>query len=119
VVAASMDMAGVDAALGLPKVPDFWLPSSTRAPATGPSTLTVVVPALNEEARTVGECLESLLAQEYISLSIVAVNDRSTDGTGAMMDGWRSYPDRVTVMHIDRTSAGWLGKTHAMAKAAT
>jgi GT2 family glycosyltransferase len=105
------------AAYGFPKVPDLLSEEFDDAPMTGPS-LTVVVPALNEEA-TVGECLESLLAQEYRPLRIVAVNDRSTDGTGAAMDRLAAqHPERLRVLHLAELPSGWLGKTHAMATAA-
>jgi len=107
----------IGAAYGLPKVTDLLGEEFEDAPATGPS-LTVVVPALNEEA-TVGECLERLLAQEYDPLRIVAVNDRSTDGTGTVMDALAAkYPERLRVVHIVELPDGWLGKTHAMATAA-
>ena len=105
------------ALFGLPKVPDLLSREYDAAPSIGPS-LTVVVPALNEEA-AVGACLELLLAQEYESLQIVAVNDRSTDGTGAVMDALAAqYPKQLRVLHIVELPEGWLGKTHAMAMAA-
>jgi glycosyltransferase involved in cell wall biosynthesis len=117
IVAILWTWRSVGAAYGLQKVPDLLSAEFDDGPVTGPS-LTVVVPALNEEA-TVGECLESLIAQEYQSLKIVAVNDRSTDGTGAVMDALAAkYPERLRVVHIAELPAGWLGKTHAMATAA-
>ena len=117
VVALLWVWRGFGAAIGLPKVPDLLAVEFDAAPTTGPS-LTVVVPALNEES-AVGECLESLLAQEYESLRIIAVDDRSTDGTGAVMDRLAAqYPERLQALHIEELPEGWLGKTHAMAKAA-
>jgi hypothetical protein len=107
----------IEAALGLPKVPDLLDAGWDAAPASGPA-LTVIVPALNE-AENVAACLESLLKQEYTSLEILAVDDRSTDGTGAIMDSFAArYPDRLKVLHITDLPVGWLGKTHAMAVAA-
>jgi glycosyltransferase involved in cell wall biosynthesis len=71
------------------------------------------------EAENIAACLESLLAQEYTSLQILAVDDRSTDGTGAIMDSFATRcPDRLKVLHITDLPGGWLGKTHAMAVAA-
>jgi glycosyltransferase involved in cell wall biosynthesis len=105
-------------AMGLPSVPDLLTSEYDAAPPAGPS-LTVVVPALNEEAH-IAACLESLLAQEYQSLRIIAVNDRSTDGTGAVMKTLAAkHPDRLRVLHVTKLPEGWLGKTHAMALAAT
>ena len=118
VVALLWSWRSVTAIFGLPEVPDLLTPEFDAAPYAGP-TLTVVVPALNEEA-SVAECLELLVAQEYQSLRIIAVNDRSTDGTGATMDALAAkYPDRLRVLHITELPAGWLGKTHAMALAAS
>jgi GT2 family glycosyltransferase len=117
IVAALWLWRGVGAAIGLPRVANLLDAQWDDAPATGPM-LTVVVPALNEEAN-VAECLESLLRQDYESLRIVAVDDRSTDGTGAVMDGLAAHcPERLRVIHINELPAGWLGKTHAMAMAA-
>ncbi len=117
VVAVLWIWRAVAAAVGLPKVPDLLHPAFDASPITGPS-LTVIVPALNEEDK-VAACLESLIAQDYESLQIVAVNDRSTDRTGSVMDALaRKHPGRLQVLHITELPDGWLGKTHAMALAA-
>ncbi len=117
VVAGLWVWRGVGATIGLPKVPNLLDAEWDAAPAMGP-TLTVVVPALNEEAN-VGACLESLLRQEYESLEIVTVDDRSTDATGAIMDRLAAAdPKRLRVIHVKELPAGWLGKTHAMGLAA-
>ncbi|MEQ9067190.1 MAG: glycosyltransferase family 2 protein, partial [Gimesia chilikensis] len=47
--------------------------------------ISVIVPA-KDEAATIEVNLNSLLASDYPNLEIVAVNDRSTDETGAMME---------------------------------
>ncbi len=103
---------------GLRRVPDLLhLPEAQQTP-TGSPSLTVIVPALNEQA-SVGDCLRSLLAQDYPNLTILAVDDRSTDSTGAIMDELAvQHPRRLRALHIRELPPGWLGKTHAMALAA-
>lgn len=116
-IAAFWAWRGFGAFFGIPRVPDLLQPEWDKAPHTGPE-LTVIVPALNEAAN-VGACLTSLLAQDYAALRIIAVDDRSTDGTGAIMDALaEAHPERLRVIHIAELPSGWLGKTHAMALAA-
>lgn len=76
--------------------------------------VTVIVPARNEE-RAIRDCLRSLASQDYSNLEIIAVNDRSTDSTGEIMDGVASeYNPRIRIIHIRELPPNWLGKTHAM-----
>lgn len=78
--------------------------------------LTIVVPARNEEAE-IEPALRSLLQLNYPQLQIVAVNDRSTDQTGAIMDRLAAEPaaqDRLRILHVHDLPPGWLGKLHAM-----
>jgi len=78
------------------------------------SRVAVVVPARNEAA-SIKQCLLSLIAQDYPNLRILAVDDRSTDITGAIMDEIEAQASaRLRVLHIRELPSGWLGKTHAM-----
>ncbi|QNI38177.1 glycosyltransferase [Edaphobacter albus] len=105
------------AVCGLPHIPNLLEPKFDRAPEGSPS-ITVIVPA-RDEAAALPLCLSSLLAQDYKNLRIIAVDDRSTDGTGAIMDALAvHHPERLRVLHVKQLSAGWLGKPHAMALAA-
>jgi glycosyltransferase involved in cell wall biosynthesis len=107
----------IAAARGLPKIPDISEPQYEVAPQNGPS-LTVIVPARNEAA-DVAACLQSLLEQDYENLQIIAVDDRSTDQTGAIMEALAAeHPDKLHVLHITELPPNWLGKPHAMAFAA-
>jgi glycosyltransferase involved in cell wall biosynthesis len=102
------------AAVGLPRIPDLLLPEHDIAPAGSPS-ITIIVPARNEAA-DIAATLHSLLEQDYRNLQIIAVDDRSTDRTGAIIHTLASqYPDQLRALHVTELPPGWLGKTHAMA----
>jgi len=74
--------------------------------------LSVIVPSCNEE-KAVEAATRSLVAQDYPNLEIVAVDDRSTDRTGAILDGLAPSHPNLTVVHITSLPPGWLGKNHA------
>lgn len=104
------------AARGLPRIPNLCDEQHNRTPEGNPS-ITVIVPARNE-AQNIAATLESLLAQDY-PIQIIAIDDRSSDATGAIIDKLASqHPNRLTALHVVTLPEGWLGKTHAMALAA-
>ena len=105
-------------AFGMNRLIDVTGPEWDRRDGPQPS-VAVGVPARNEGG-TIEKCLLSLLAQDYPNLEILAVDDRSTDSTGAIMDGIaRTTSARLRVLHINELPPGWLGKTHAMWLGAT
>jgi glycosyltransferase involved in cell wall biosynthesis len=109
----------VDAAFGMPKVADISLESWNRKPANNPR-VSIIVPARNEE-KHIEEALSKLLALDYDNYEVIAVNDRSTDRTGEVMDRVAASPQAhgcLKVIHIKELPPQWLGKTHAMWTAA-
>ncbi|MGB9072807.1 MAG: glycosyltransferase [Terriglobales bacterium] len=131
----------VEAALGMPRIADITRPEWGRKPATaeGEPRVSIIVPACNEE-KHIRETLTRLLGLEYANYEVIAVNDRSTDRTGQIMDEIAAgaecgadipvhvpaasalqteadrnvHPTRLKVIHIPELPPGWLGKTHAM-----
>lgn len=79
--------------------------------------LTVFVPARNE-ARTIEFCISSILAQEYPSLRLIVVDDRSTDQTAAVARRAGGNDARLQVIQVDSLPEGWMGKSHALWTAA-
>jgi len=111
-----------DAALGMPKIADVSRPEWDRKPATpdGNPRVSIIVPARDEEA-DIAEALTRLLALDYDNYEVIAVDDRSTDRTGEIIDRIAASAKahgRLKVIHINSLPAGWLGKTHAMWTAA-
>ena len=103
----------IDLFLNLPNVPNIARPEWDKSPPNLPK-LTVVVPARNEEEDIV-DCLESLAESDYPNLEIIAVDDRSTDKTGELIERMVSkWHGRLRALHITQLPPRWLGKTHAM-----
>jgi glycosyltransferase involved in cell wall biosynthesis len=125
----------VDAALGMPSVADVSRPEWDRNPVSlsGNPRVSIIVPARNEE-EAIAESLTKLLALDYDNYEVIAVNDRSTDRTGGIMERvvenqnphlvspksgeTRMGHPLLRVIHHRELPAGWLGKTHAMWTAA-
>jgi len=112
----------IDAAIGMPKVANITTPEWNRNPvaASGDSLVSIIVPARNEE-RDIEQSLGRLLELDYSNYEVIAVNDRSTDRTGEIMESVAARPaahGRLRVIHHRELPAGWLGKTHAMWTAA-
>jgi len=106
----------VQLALHSSEVADLNQPRWNPPPDAALPSLTIVVPARNEEAE-IEPALRSVLELNYPRFEIVAVNDRSTDQTGAIMDRIAAEPaaqGRLRVIHVRNLPAGWLGKVHAM-----
>jgi cellulose synthase/poly-beta-1,6-N-acetylglucosamine synthase-like glycosyltransferase len=104
----------------LPTIPNLLDPQYDAHDAVTLPSLAVIVPA-KDEAAAIEKSLRSLLVSDYSKLQIVAVDDRSTDATGSLMDEIAADPgahSRLRVLHISDLPEGWLGKPHGMALAA-
>lgn len=106
-----------DAVQQLPTVPELTMPDWDATPE-GTPTLTVVVPA-RDEVEKISATLDALLQADYPGLRILVVDDRSTDGTGAIVDAYvaecaEKKPGKLEAIHITELPEGWLGKTFAL-----
>jgi cellulose synthase/poly-beta-1,6-N-acetylglucosamine synthase-like glycosyltransferase len=118
----------LDTALGVRTLINISQPEWDRHPATaaGNPRVAIIVPARNEEA-SIEQALTQLLALDYDNYEVIAINDRSTDQTGEIMDriaasfqtqsrgDGRPRPSGgLKIFHIRELPPGWMGKAHAM-----
>lgn len=86
--------------------------------APTPPAVTIMIPAKDEGER-IRACIESALGQDYSRFEVIAVDDRSTDNTGAVMDDLATRNPTMRVIHITQPPApGWTGKNNACNTAA-
>ncbi len=80
-------------------------------------SLSVIVPARNEE-RNIETCVRSLVAQTGVDAEVIVVDDRSTDGTRAILATLEAEFANLRVVDGAPLPAGWVGKPWACAQGA-
>ncbi|MBC7783177.1 MAG: glycosyltransferase, partial [Burkholderiales bacterium] len=99
-----------------------------------PPLVSILIPA-KDEAGHIRACIERVLQQDYPAFEVIAINDRSIDTTGSVLDDFvgRGSPHHLSqnavdsdggdephatktlrVVHVTELPAGWLGKCHAL-----
>ena len=97
----------------------FWLSAvrddEPQAPPGRWPSVVAVIPARNEAA-VIGDSVGSLLRQDYPGpLSVIVVDDDSSDGTAAVAHGSAQGSARaLTVLKGEPLPAGWTGKLWAL-----
>ena len=81
-------------------------------PSNGWPSVTVVVPAHNEE-ELIERCARGIMNQHYPALRAVFVLDRCTDQTEARLRALVEADERISVLVIDDCPADWAGKCNA------
>lgn len=98
-------------ALRLPWIKDFAPASDAECPR-----ISLIFAARDEEEK-LPAALATLVVLDYPNLEIIAVDDRSQDSTGAILDEFARAHPRLRVLHVTELPNGWLGKPHALQKA--
>lgn len=94
----------------------LWLRrrSARPAPLKIFPSLTIIIPARNEEAN-LQRLLPTLLAQTYPAFDVIVYDDGSEDGTSDVVR--RLGDSRVRLIRGEGPPPGWVGKVHALAQA--
>jgi hypothetical protein len=73
--------------------------------------------AARDETEKLPGALATMLALDYPHYEVIAVDDRSEDGTGAILEKAAREDARLKPVRVDSLPAGWLGKPHALQQA--
>src|SRR6266567_5153857 len=98
-------------AIRLPWVRDFPPAADADCPR-----ISILFSARDEEEK-LPAALATLMEMDYPGFEVVAVDDRSQDATGQILDTFAAAHQRLRVVHVDRLPEGWLGKPHGLEKA--
>ena len=80
-------------------------------PITSGPLVSVIVPARNE-ARNIERCVRSVLGTSYSPIEVIVVDDRSSDGTAAIVAP--ATGDRLRLVRGVDLPEGWFGKQWAL-----
>ncbi|MGW8123686.1 glycosyltransferase [Roseivirga echinicomitans] len=76
-------------------------------------SVSVVVAARNE-VKLLPCLIRNLISQDYAEFEIVVVNDRSTDGSEALLNALANGNQKLKVIHVTELPEGWNGKKYAL-----
>jgi len=71
--------------------------------------ISVLVPARNEE-ENIGDCIRSLLNQDYPNFEVLVLDDNSTDGTWRILNELSAKNNKLRILKGEPLPDGWFGK---------
>lgn len=86
------------------------------APRTSGPLISVIIPA-RDEAANIETCVRSILGTAYEPIELIVVDDRSSDGTAAIIEQLARSPEargRLQLVCGTELPAGWFGKPWAL-----
>ena len=105
---------GLRVAYGASRLP--WLKDFSPAADAECPRISLLFAARDEEEK-LPAALATLMEIDYPNLEVIAVDDRSNDATGRILDEFAAAHSRLQVVHVTELPPGWLGKPHALQKA--
>ena len=105
---------GLRVAAGALRLP--WLKQFAPAMDNECPPISILFSARDEEEK-LPAALATLMELDYPDFEVVAVDDRSQDATGQILDKFAKAHPRLRVVHVEHLPKGWLGKPHGLQKA--
>jgi glycosyltransferase involved in cell wall biosynthesis len=102
---------GLKVAYGAVRLP--WLKDFSPAADSDCPKITIIFAARDEQEK-LPAALATLVAIDYPSLEIIAVDDRSADATSTILDDFAAKHPQLKVVHVRELPKGWMGKPHAL-----
>lgn len=100
--------------VALARMPRLPRPHRLREAGQHYPLVSILVPARNEASRLLALSIESMLTQTYPRFEVIAVDDRSTDETLAVLKGLARADPKLAAIEGEPVPAGWLGKPWAL-----
>ncbi len=82
----------------------------TRAEAISELPLVSIILPVRNQAKTVSQCVDSLVHLDYPNKEIISVEGHSTDGTQKIL---RKFRDQIMLVEEEPLPPGWVGKNWA------
>ena len=74
--------------------------------------VSVLIPARNE-GTNIGQCVLSLIRQDYANFEIIVLDDNSTDNTASIVAAMQGTTSHLRLIHGEQLPSGWAGKPFA------
>lgn len=107
-------LESIDLLRGVPSMPS--LADADPLPDAQCPTVSILF-AARDEAEKLPGAVATFLALDYPNYEVIAVDDRSEDGTGAILEAAANLDKRFKHVRVDELPPGWLGKPHALERA--
>ncbi|HUJ30177.1 MAG TPA: glycosyltransferase family 2 protein [Candidatus Acidoferrum sp.] len=101
----------VSGVISMPRLADVTPLDAAQCPSVS------ILVAARDEAVKLPEALATFLALDYPDYEVVAVDDRSADGTKAILEAAARANPRLKCVRVESLPEGWLGKPHGLQQA--
>ncbi|HEV6953789.1 MAG TPA: glycosyltransferase, partial [Promicromonospora sp.] len=74
-----------------------------------PPLVSIILPVHNDET-WIGNALDSCLRQTNEQFEVICVDDASTDGTAAVVEGYQARDERVRLIRLEQNGSAFQGR---------